>query len=318
MIKEFAHKSDSSSKDIIGKDTLLHEAKLMCSIADGLIRFVNIKHPELLKNERKKYSLFFLKNALLRMDSCIVLLENGSSLLKCKDGSMFINPFSILTLIRSIYESLVVHYYYILIPGEKCVSDTLICLWKMSGMKNRLTVAADVPAFHEKYCLEKAEYEILKDNIKKSVVYTNTSDDEQKLLRKAMKELSLFKITKNGRKYVVTPSSYGKACSDIFSDTSIETKALIIYKHLSAISHPSYLNCIQTRAHDGSYNHYTETTFEGGIIYIKKLIDDVLQVIPEGQKYIGSLSLNQRTHFAKWELKQKAPTSNAGAEVFGL
>lgn len=303
MIKEFAHKSDSCSKDLIGKDTLLHEAKLMCSIADGLIRFVNIKHPELLINERKKHSLFFLKNALLRMDSCIVLLEKGSSLLKCKDGSTYINPFSILTLIRSIYESLVVHYYYILVPNEEYVSDFLIRLWKMSGIKNRLVPEAYDLHFDDKYRNDSEWFSQNSNYILKSEIYEKASKNDRSIIKRAMVALTLLKISKKDNEYKINKTSYEKAGSEIFAGTSFEPRALIVYKLFSAISHPSYLNCIQTNAHEGSYNLYTENAFEGGIIYLKKLIDNVLQVIPEGQEYLDSQPTEIKQWFNSWEIK---------------
>lgn len=306
MIKEFAHKPDISSKDLIGKDTLLHEAKLMCSIADGLIRFVNIKHPELLKNEKKKYSLFFLKNALLRMDSCIVLLEKGSSLLKCKDGSTYIDPFSIMTLVRSIYESLVVHYYYIYTPQEGCVADILIRLWKMSGMKNRhIKEMKDIIPLDlkDKFLRENKKYNESIKHVKSSEIYKNTSKDGRVLLDKAMNELISLKIRKESDEYIVEQISFSKAYQDIFSDTTLRQKASIIYKHLSAISHPSYLNCIQSREHDGTYNSYVEVGFEGGIIYLRKLIADVIKVIPETEQYVASLSTEKKVWLKAWEIK---------------
>lgn len=305
MIKEFAHKSNSCSKDLIGKDTLLHEAKLMCSIADGLIRFVNIKHPELLKNKRKKYSLFFLKNALFRMDSCIVLLENGSSLLKCKDGSTYIDPFSILILVRSIYESLVVHYY-ICAPQEDCVADILIRLWKMSGMKNRHTKEMNniIPKdLKDKFLRENQEIKESKTYVTSSEIYKNTSKEGRALLDKAMNELISLKIRKESDEYIVEQISFSKAYMDIFSDTTLRQKASIIYKHLSAISHPSYLNYIQSRKHDGAYNSYVEIGFEGGIIYLRKLIADVVKVIPESEQYISSLSTDKKDWLKAWEIK---------------
>ena len=74
------------------------------------------------------------------------------------------------------------------------------------------------------------------------------------------------------------------------------------YKLLSAISHPSYLNYMQIKNYSGTYNKYTETTIEGGIIYLRRLMSDVLKVMPEGNQYIDTLSSNIKSWYNTWDL----------------
>ena len=102
------------------KNSLLYEAKIMCNIANGLTNYLFANHREYLNNEVKKYSISLLKIAVLRMDSCTVLLENGSSVFIAENNSKFIDPFSISTLVRSIYEVLAVHYYYFYLHPNDC------------------------------------------------------------------------------------------------------------------------------------------------------------------------------------------------------
>ena len=92
------------------------------------------------------------------------------------------------------------------------------------------------------------------------------------------------------------------ACGEIFKGTFIEKSATIVYKLLSAISHPSYLNYMQIKNYSGTYNKYTETTIEGGIIYLRRLMSDVLKVMPEGNQYIDTLSSNIKSWYNTWDL----------------
>ena len=236
------------NKSLTDKDTLLTWAIQMFNIANGLMNFMN--NAEYLKNAKKKYSIFFLNNALHRMDSCIVLLKHGSLLLEEKDETPYIDPFSMATLVRSIYESLVLHYYYILLPQDEHVSDVFIGLWKMAGMYNRLKEDMSKTIFCSKYQKEYDEYQRLKSMVTLSALYENAPRETKKLLDLAMKELKILKIQVNVDSYIIKKMSYGMACGDIFKGTSIENSASIVYKLLSAISHPSYLNYIQIKAHN--------------------------------------------------------------------
>lgn len=288
------------NKSLTDKDTLLTWAIQMFNIANGLMNFMN--NPKYLKNAKKKYSIFFLNNALHRMDSCIVLLKHGSLLLEEKDETPYIDPFSMSTLVRSIYESLVLHYYYILLPQDEHVSDVFIGLWKMAGMYNRLKEDMSKTIFCSKYQKEYDEYQRLKSMVTLSALYENAPRETKKLLDLAMKELKILKIQVNVDSYIIKKMSYGMACGDIFKGTSIENSASIVYKLLSAISHPSYLNYIQIKAHNGTYNKYTEIIIEGGIIYLRKLISDVLKILPEGNQYMDTLPSNIKSWYNAWDL----------------
>lgn len=285
------------------KETLQNWAIQMCRIADGLLNFMNEVHSESLNNSKKKYSFFFLNNALHRMDSCIVLLKYGSLLLKGKDETPYVDPFSMITLVRSIYESLVIHYYYILLPQEETVSDIFIGLWKMSGMYNRLKEDMSKTIFSYKYQKEKDGYQRLKSMVMSSALYKNSPRETKNLLKLAMKELKILKIQTDGNSYKIKKISYEMACEEIFKETSIENMAAIVYKLLSAISHPSYLSHIQIKKHNGTYDKYTETIIEAGIIYLRKLISDVLKVMPEGNQYIDTLPSNIKSWYNAWDLR---------------
>lgn len=299
MIKVLITKSSNGHKEsLIGMKSLLYEARQMCLIANDLLIFLNRNHPEIIKNDSKKYSLLILKAAIQRMDSCIVLLENGSSMFMTKNNIARIDPFSIACLVRSIYESMVVHYYYLYAHPNDCFTNILISLWKMSGIKNRLVIEPKEETLKIRYEHDKEEYDKLKEQIKLSEIYKSSTD--QKLLKKAMNELVLLVFQKNGDLYDVKQTHYGTASKEIFAGTYLEPLSQSVYKFLSAISHPSYLNCIQTGEYSGLYNKYTETVFEGGIIFLKKLLDNILQVIPEGRDYITNLPQNKKICFSKW------------------
>lgn len=212
------------------------------------------------------------------------------------------DPFSMATLVRSIYESLVLHYYYILLPQDEHVSDVFIGLWKMAGMYNRLKEDMSKTIFCFKYQKEYDEYQRLKSMVTLSALYENAPRETKKLLDLAMKELKILKIQVNVDSYIIKKMSYGMACGDIFKGTSIENSASIVYKLLSAISHPSYLNYIQIKAHNGTYNKYTEIIIEGGFIYLRKLISDVLKVLPEGNQYMDTLPSNIKSWYNAWDL----------------
>ena len=287
---------------LMDKETLLTLATQMCNIANGLLNFMNNKHTEHINNARKKSSIFFLNNALHRMDSCVVLLKYGSLSLKGKYETPYTDPFSMTILVRSIYESLVLHYYYILLPQEEHVSDVFIGLWKMSGMYNRLKEDMSETIFSTKYQKEKDEYQRLKSMVMSSVLYKNASRETKNLLDLAMKELKILKVQTDIDSYKIKKMTYGMACGEIFKGTFIEKSATIVYKLLSAISHPSYLNYMQIKNYSGTYNKYTETTIEGGIIYLRRLMSDVLKVMPEGNQYIDTLSSNIKSWYNTWDL----------------
>lgn len=302
LLKSIFRKLHKSSRKM-EKNSLLYEAKIMCNIANGLTNYLFANHREYLNNEVKKYSISLLKIAVLRMDSCTVLLENGSSVFIAENNSKFIDPFSISTLVRSIYEVLAVHYYYFYLHPNDCYTNVLVSLWKMSGIKNRLTPDNCPIEFKDKYDNDKEIYSKLKVTVEDSEVYKKSSN--QDLLKKSMKQLKLLKFQEEDNSYNVELVTYGPACKDIFAGTNLYKTHTFIYKLYSAISHPSYLNCIQVQEHNGAYNKYTETIFVGGILLLKRLIDNIIQVIPEGKEFVDSLPSNIKTCFDKWKLYEE-------------
>lgn len=280
--------SHSEQSYNLDKNFLIEWAINICSIAEGVTYFVRKEHPEYTSTEKRLISQFMVQEAMLRLDSAIVLLENGSTILRTKEDSAYIDPFSIMTLVRSIYEIMAFHHYYIYLPNEDTISDVLFKLWKMSGISNRLSVIPDAPDLKEKYNQCQTEYEKLKQEIEESEFFKKAK--QPKIIKNAMTQLKLLKIKHDSDGYNVETISYENASEEVFKNTAAERNAKIIYKHLSSISHPSYMNVLQLGAHDGTFNKFTQDQIIRGIQFLKKLLEEMVEVIPEAKEYIENLS----------------------------
>ena len=100
----------------ISKEELLYVSEQMGSLIMGMIDFVQTNNKQCLNCEKKAISQFVMQNAMLRFTSAITLLRYGTYTMPLRDGSPYIDPFSILTLVRAIYENLAFHHYFIYLP----------------------------------------------------------------------------------------------------------------------------------------------------------------------------------------------------------
>lgn len=284
----------------ISKEELLYVSERMYSFIMDMVNFVQTNNKQCLNCEKKAISHFVMQNAMLRFASAITLLRYGAYTMPLRDGSPYIDPFSILTLVRAIYENLAFHHYFIYLPQDEKVSDVLIKLWKMTGIRNRIGDSFQKSAFKEKSERNAFEYEELKKSIKESDVFVNSSNKD--LLRESMKSLKLLKFTCDDGLYAVEKISYSEAGNEIFKDTSLEGISKILYGYFSAISHPSYLNT-QVTFYDGRYNKFVQTSFVGSIGFMRKLIDEMSVVIPELQTFIDNLSEEEKALFESCKFK---------------
>lgn len=284
----------------ISKEELLYVSEQMGSLIMGMIDFVQTNNKQCLNCEKKAISQFVMQNAMLRFTSAITLLRYGTYTMPLRDGSPYIDPFSILTLVRAIYENLAFHHYFIYLPQDDKVLDVMIKLWKMTGIRNRIGDSFLKSAFKEESEQYALEYEDLKKSVKASDVFVNSSNKD--LLKESMKSLKLLKFTCEDGLYAVEKISYSEAGNEIFKDTSLEGISNILYGYFSAISHPSYLNT-QVSFYDGRYNKFVQTAFVGSIGFMRKLIDEMKVIIPELQTYIDNFSEKDKALFESCKFK---------------
>ena len=88
----------------------IQEAELVCKVGFGVLDFIR-KHPnECRIPEYKNISQLMLQMALVKLESIITLVKNPIELQSGDYKVLYIDPMSLVSTERSLYELLVVHH----------------------------------------------------------------------------------------------------------------------------------------------------------------------------------------------------------------
>lgn len=177
---------------------------------------------------------------------CILKLSEGINIIPNNDKFSIIDPSSMISILRSLYEKVFIFHNVYVQPETDIERKILFNIWAIRGLKNRQGLE-NVP---EKYKnKEKSEQESLEELKQETTELINNliiSPKAKKMMCKALSSetsmMSGFKITKDKDKMIISFDTIKLTSSpkELFGE-----RLLPMYRFLSTHAHPSYIGILQ-------------------------------------------------------------------------
>ena len=237
-------------------------------------------------NEKIDFAYYMFQQHLANMRA-ILELSNGIEIYSNHPETKVIEPTTIISIVRSVYERMFIFHCIYVLPETEIEQDILFYLWIIKGLKNRQK--GYVPQeFKEKKRKERAEINQLIAQIKDLSNRLNIIPDAiNKIVNSAIDK----SLTPKGYKYIKDTNHVIIDFKEIsLSKASIELmgeKFPPIYNYFSMHTHPSYLGTLQfSQLFDKEVNKdFMQTLIVSIALFQGKIISDFVNSV-EGVKEI--------------------------------
>ena len=237
-------------------------------------------------NEKIDFAYYMFQQHLANMRA-ILELSNGIEIYSNHPETKVIEPTTIISIVRSVYERMFIFHCIYVLPETEIEQDILFYLWIIKGLKNR-QVGYIPQEFNEKKEREGDEINKIIDKIKD---YSNRLNIIQEAKDKIIGYAKNKSLTPKGYKYIKNANHVIIDFEEIsLSKASIELMGENfppIYNYFSMHSHPSYLGTLQfSQLFDKEVNKdFMRTLIVSIALFQGKIISDFVNSV-EGVKEI--------------------------------
>lgn len=168
----------------MSKDELLNimrkEVEHGCKIMFNLSYNWRLKYKN--TNEKENFAFYMFQQQLANIKS-ILELSMGIDIYPGQTENKVIEPTSIISVVRSVYERMFIFHCIYVLPETREEQDIFFYIWLIKGLKNRQNIEA-TEQYKEKQLKEKEEIE---NEIEKIQIITNSLNIKRKAKEKILK-----------------------------------------------------------------------------------------------------------------------------------
>lgn len=283
----------------MSKDELLNimrkEVEHGCKIMFNLSYNWRLKYKN--TNEKENFAFYMFQQQLVNIKS-ILELSMGIDIYSGQTENKVIEPTSIISVVRSVYERMFIFHCIYVLPETREEQDIFFYIWLIKGLKNRQNIEA-TEQYKEKQLKEKEEIE---NEIEKIQIITNSLNIKRKAKEKILKIANDKDLTPKGYKFIknsnnkivgIKKISLSGASNELFGKNFPP-----IYRFFSMHTHPSYLGTLQfSQLFDGKEDKsFMLILLKSIALFQGKIIHDFVSTIEGAKEIYNNLPSEDRDH----------------------
>lgn len=269
-------------------------ADLVCKVGFGVLDFIG-KHPNECRNTvHKNISQLMLQMALVKLESIITLVKHPIELKLDKSSCPFIDPMSLVSTERSLYELLVVHHVILVQNKTTEQKEIAIKVWENAGLSNRLNLLPSEILSDEANKIIANDTNTIESNYKfifESRLYKSLDEKGKNIIKKSCKKLKPIYFIEDQSKIAVHQVTFDGAYKILYSIDEDESIAMAQYRKMSFLSHPSFLGVLQFGLQSGAPDSYCSEPIMSSAHFCAKMIKEVVALIPESSPTFLNLDI---------------------------
>lgn len=283
----------------MSKDELLNimrkEVEHGCKIMFNLSYNWRLKYKN--TNEKENFAFYMFQQQLANIKS-ILELSMGIDIYPDQTENKVIEPTSIISVVRSVYERMFIFHCIYVLPEAREEQDIFFYIWLIKGLKNRQNIEA-TEQYKEKQLKEKEEIE---NEIEKIQIITNSLNIKRKAKEKILEIANDEDLTPKGYKFI--KNSNNKIVGIEKISLSGASKELFgknfppIYRFFSMHTHPSYLGTLQfSQLFDGKEDKsFMLILLKSIALFQGKIIHDFVSTIEGAKEIYNNLPSEDRDY----------------------
>ena len=283
----------------MSKDELLNimrkEVEHGCKIMFNLSYNWRLKYKN--TNEKENFAFYMFQQQLANIKS-ILELSMGIDIYPGQTENKVIEPTSIISVVRSVYERMFIFLCIYVLPETREEQDIFFYIWLIKGLKNRQNIEA-TEQYKEKQLKEKEEIE---NEIEKIQIITNSLNIKRKAKEKILEIANDEDLTPKGYKFI--KNSNNKIVGIKKISLSGASKELFgknfppIYRFFSMHTHPSYLGTLQfSQLFDGKEDKsFMLILLKSIALFQGKIIHDFVSTIEGAKEIYNNLPSEDRDY----------------------
>lgn len=283
----------------MSKDELLNimrkEVEHGCKIMFNLSYNWRLKYKN--TNEKENFAFYMFQQQLANIKS-ILELSMGIDIYPGQTENKVIEPTSIISVVRSVYERMFIFHCIYVLPETREEQDIFFYIWLIKGLKNRQNIEA-TEQYKEKQLKEKEEIE---NEIEKIQIITNSLNIKRKAKEKILKIANDKDLTPKGYKFIKNSNnkivgikiiSLSGASNELFGKNFPP-----IYRFFSMHTHPSYLGTLQfSQLFDGKEDKsFMLILLKSIALFQGKIIHDFVSTIEGAKEIYNNLPSEDRDY----------------------
>lgn len=283
----------------MSKDELLNimrkEVEHGCKIIFNLSYNWRLKYKN--TNEKENFAFYMFQQQLANIKS-ILELSMGIDIYPGQTENKVIEPTSIISVVRSVYERMFIFHCIYVLPETREEQDIFFYIWLIKGLKNRQNIEA-TEQYKEKQLKEKEEIE---NEIEKIQIITNSLNIKRKAKEKILKIANDKDLTPKGYKFIKNSNnkivgikiiSLSGASNELFGKNFPP-----IYRFFSMHTHPSYLGTLQfSQLFDGKEDKsFMLILLKSIALFQGKIIHDFVSTIEGAKEIYNNLPSEDRDY----------------------
>lgn len=283
----------------MSKDELLNimrkEVEHGCKIIFNLSYNWRLKYKN--TNEKENFAFYMFQQQLANIKS-ILELSMGIDIYPGQTENKVIEPTSIISVVRSVYERMFIFHCIYVLPETREEQDIFFYIWLIKGLKNRQNIEA-TEQYKEKQLKEKEEIE---NEIEKIQIITNSLNIKRKAKEKILKIANDKDLTPKGYKFIknsnnkivgIKKISLSGASNELFGKNFPP-----IYRFFSMHTHPSYLGTLQfSQLFDGKEDKsFMLILLKSIALFQGKIIHDFVSTIEGAKEIYNNLPSEDRDY----------------------
>lgn len=283
----------------MSKDELLNimrkEVEHGCKIMFNLSYNWRLKYKN--TNEKENFAFYMFQQQLVNIKS-ILELSMGIDIYSGQTENKVIEPTSIISVVRSVYERMFIFHCIYVLPETREEQDIFFYIWLIKGLKNRQNIEA-TEQYKEKQLKEKEEIE---NEIEKIQIITNSLNIKRKAKEKILEIANDKDLTPKGYKFIkncnnkivgIKKISLSGASNELFGKNFPP-----IYRFFSMHTHPSYLGTLQfSQLFDGKEDKsFMLILLKSIALFQGKIIHDFVSTIEGAKEIYNNLPSEDRDY----------------------
>ena len=265
-----------------------------CKIMFNLSYIWRLKYKN--NNEKENFAFYMFQQQLASIRS-FVELSKGINIYTGQTENKVIEPTSIISIVRSIYERMFIFHCIYVLTKTEVEKNILFYIWCIKGLRNRQKIKALEGENRKKQKAEKQEISRLVKKIKNLANRLNIIDDAKREILRIAKNEDLtpkgYKFIKNSYNKIegIKEISLSGASNELFGKNFPP-----IYRFFSMHTHPSYLGTLQfSQLFDGKEDKSFMLILLTSIAMFQgKIIHDFVSTIEGAKEIFNNLPKEDR------------------------
>lgn len=262
----------------------IQDAELVCKVGFGVLDFIR-KHPnECRIPEYKNISQLMLQMALVKLESIITLVKHPIELQADGHRVSYVDPMSLVSTERSLYELLVVHHTIFVQNKTTEQKEIAIKVWENAGLSNRKNILPEESLNEEARKVMDHDSRVIESNnkfIRESRLYKSLDEKGRNKINDSCKKLKPIYFVEDQSTISVCQVSFADAYKILYPNNAADGVSMAQYKKMSFQSHPSYLGILQFGQQMRAPDCFWSEPVTSSAHFCAKLIKEVVSIIPE-------------------------------------